>query len=291
MDITQLKMFQTVVECGTMAKASMQLHCVPSNITTRIKQLEEELGSPLFYREGKTLKLTPSGEIFLEYCHKILALCDEAKRSIHPDAPPSGPLRIGAIESSASTHLPRLLAQYHQHYPDVSIQIITGTWKQLLLDVSQHKLDAAMVAGAIDFPCLNKVEIYQENMVLIAPASMGIIRNQEDLINKEIFMWTEGCPYRAALETWLKLKHISLPITSITNYATIIGCVSAGLGVSLIPKSIYAQYKNLPQLCSYEFDRLATSPVHFFWHQKILNHKARDAFLKLLTLEFLEKNQ
>ncbi|MGN7651423.1 LysR family transcriptional regulator, partial [Acinetobacter baumannii] len=102
MDIAQLKMFQTVVECGTMAKASMQLHCVPSNITTRIKQLEEELGAPLFYREGKALKLTPSGEIFLDYCHKILALCDEAKRSIHPDAPPSGPLKIGAIESSAT---------------------------------------------------------------------------------------------------------------------------------------------------------------------------------------------
>lgn len=94
MDITQLKMFQTVVECGTMAKASLQLHCVPSNITTRIKQLEEELGAPLFYREGKALKLTPSGEIFLDYCHKILALCDEAKRSIHPDAPPSGPLKL-----------------------------------------------------------------------------------------------------------------------------------------------------------------------------------------------------
>ena len=97
MDIAQLKMFQTVVECGTMAKASMQLHCVPSNITTRIKQLEEELGAPLFYREGKSLNLTPSGEIFLDYCHKILALCDEAKRSIHPDAPPSGPLKLGLL--------------------------------------------------------------------------------------------------------------------------------------------------------------------------------------------------
>lgn len=105
MDITQLKMFQTVVECGTMAKASLQLHCVPSNITARIKQLEEELGTPLFYREGKSLKLSPSGEIFLNYCHQILALCDEAKRSIHPDAPPSGPLKIGAIESSATTRL------------------------------------------------------------------------------------------------------------------------------------------------------------------------------------------
>ncbi|WP_258292535.1 LysR substrate-binding domain-containing protein, partial [Escherichia marmotae] len=76
----------------------------------------------------------------------------------------------------------------------------------------------------------NKLGIYQEEMVLIASQSLGEIYNQEDLIGKEIFMWTEGCPYRAALEEWLKLKNISLPITSITSYATIIGCVSAGSG-------------------------------------------------------------
>lgn len=56
---------------------------------------------------------------------------------------------------------------------------------------------------------LNKLSIYQEDMVLIASHSLGEIRCQEDLIGKEIFMWTEGCPYRAALEEWLKLKNIS----------------------------------------------------------------------------------
>ncbi|MBV6563156.1 LysR family transcriptional regulator [Acinetobacter baumannii] len=286
MDINQLKMFQTVVECGTMAKASLQLHCVPSNITTRIKQLEEGLGAPLFYREGKSLKLTPSGEIFLDYCHKILALCDEAKRSIHPDAPPSGPLKIGAIESSATTRLPNLLAKYHQRYPEVSIQIITGTWKQLLVDISQHKLDGAIVAGNIEFPMLNKLSIYQEDMVLIASHSLGEIHCQEDLIGKEIFMWTEGCPYRAALEEWLKLKNISLPITSITSYATIIGCVSAGSGVALVPKSIYEQYKNLAHIQSYKFEDPAFMQNHFFWHKKLSNHKARDIFIELIKSEF-----
>ncbi|MFK8984601.1 LysR family transcriptional regulator [Acinetobacter seifertii] len=287
MDIAQLKMFQTVVECGTMTKASMQLHCVPSNITTRIKQLEEELGAPLFYREGKSLNLTPSGEIFLNYCHKILALCDEAKRSIHPDAPPSGPLKIGAIESSATTRLPSLLAKYHQRYPEVSIQIITGTWKQLLVDISQHKLDGAIVAGNIEFPMLNKLGIYQEEIILIAPESFGEIHCQEDLIGKEIFMWTEGCPYRAALEEWLKLKNISLPITSITSYATIIGCVSAGSGVSLVPKSLFEQYKNLTNIRGYKFEHLAFMQNQFFWHKNVSNHKARDMFLELIKYEFI----
>ncbi|WP_212515280.1 LysR family transcriptional regulator [Acinetobacter soli] len=290
MEISQLRMFHTIVEAGSMAQAALRLHCVPSNITTRIKQLEEELNTALFYRDEKRLQLTPSGEIFLDYCQKILALCDEAKRSVHPDAAPSGPLRIGAIESSATTRLPQLLAKFHQRYPEVNIQITTGTWKQLLLDVSQHKIDGAIVAGSIEFPLLKKFEIYQENMVLIAAESLGEISTQEDLIGKEIFMWTEGCPYRAALEDWLKLKNISLPMTSITSYATIIGCVSAGSGVSLIPKSMYEQYKNLPQLCAYQFDHLTAIQNQFFWHQNVLNHKARDAFLALLQQEFSTKN-
>jgi DNA-binding transcriptional LysR family regulator len=63
MDIQQLRMFQSIVECGSMAQAATKLHCVPSNITTRIKQLEQN-SKPLFLREGKTLKLTASGEIF-----------------------------------------------------------------------------------------------------------------------------------------------------------------------------------------------------------------------------------
>ena len=286
MEIHQLRMFQSIVECGSMVQAAQQLHCVPSNVTTRIKQLEQELGTELFHREGKRLQLTASGEIFLGYCHKILALCNEAKQSVHPDAPPSGPLKIGAIESSATTRLPHLLAKVHQLYPDVSVQIITGTWKQLLLDVSQHKLDGAIVAGNIEFPLLNKLNIYQEDMMLIVPPSFDEIRCQEDLIGKEIFMWTEGCPYRAALEAWLKLKNISLPITSITSYTTIIGCVSAGSGVSLVPKSIYEQYKHYAHFKGYAFKQLSSMQNIFFWHQNIHHHKARDAFLSLIQSEF-----
>lgn len=286
MEIHQLRMFQTIVESGSMVQAAQQLHCVPSNITTRIKQLEQELGTQLFLREGKRLHLTASGKVFLDYCHKILALCDEAKRSIHPDATPSGPLRIGAIESSATTRLPHLLAKFHQLYPDVSVQIITGTWKQLLFDVSQHKLDGAIVAGNIDFRLLNKLEIYTENMVLIAPNSFQSIEHQHDLMGKEIFMWTEGCPYRAALESWLKLVGLTLPITDITSYATIIGCVSAGSGISLVPKSIFEQYKNYSNLKAYEFKQLTSMQNAFFWHKNVSHHKARDAFLNLLKSEF-----
>jgi DNA-binding transcriptional LysR family regulator len=111
MELAQIRMFKTVAELGSIARAAEVL-CVPSNITARIKSLEAELGVALFLREGRGLRISPSGQTFLAYASKILALTAEAKRAVDPAAEPFGPLRIGAIESSATGRLPRLLAKF-----------------------------------------------------------------------------------------------------------------------------------------------------------------------------------
>lgn len=117
MEIAQLRMFKTVHDLGSIVRAAEVLHCVPSNITARLKSLERELGATLFFREGRGLRISPAGEVLLDYARKILTLADEARHALGPAAAPSGPLRIGAIESSASGRLPRLLAKYHALYP------------------------------------------------------------------------------------------------------------------------------------------------------------------------------
>ena len=110
MELAQLKMVRAVAQTGSVAQAALQLHCVPSNITTRIKQLESELGTPLFIRAGRGLAISAAGEIFLGYCERILALVDESKRAGDANAIPRGTLRIGAVESSASGRLPPAFA-------------------------------------------------------------------------------------------------------------------------------------------------------------------------------------
>ncbi|VDR26264.1 HTH-type transcriptional regulator gltR [Raoultella terrigena] len=115
MDLSQLKMFKTVAEQGSIARASERLHCVPSNITNRIKLLETELGVSLFIRKGRGLVITPSGEILLEYASKILTYCQEARRALEPSSEPGGILRIGAIESAATGRLPMVLSKFHQN--------------------------------------------------------------------------------------------------------------------------------------------------------------------------------
>lgn len=286
MELAQLKMVKAVAQTGSVAQAALQLHCVPSNITTRIKQLESELGTPLFIRAGRGLAISAAGEVFLDYCERILALVEESKRAVDSNAIPRGKLRIGAVESSASGRLPPLLAEYHRRYPQVELELVTGAWAQLLDDLQHHRIDAALVAAGGKRPKLEQSVVYSERLVLIASASSAPIEDARDLAGRTLLVWPLGCPYRAALENWLKPHDIKPAIASYASWGTIIGCVSAGIGVALAPEGILARYEQADQLTSYRFDELAAVDNLLFWHKDTQRHLARDAFAGLLRETF-----
>jgi len=285
MELQQLRMFKHIADSGSITKAAEQLHCVPSNITTRIRNLEDELGNPLFIRKGRGLVLSPSGDIFLEYVNRILSLCNEAKRAIEPCKTPSGKLSIGAIESSATSRLPSLLSKFHQLYPQIDIEFSTATWKHLEESVAKYELDSAIIAVKSVNPALECLEIYSEELVLIASSSFEAITSATSLIGKNIYMWPDGCPYRRALVTWLDNNGVSVPITSIASYGTILGCVSSGAGVSLVPRGVYEQFKLIGGIEGYVFEQLKPITNYFIWNKNTGYHSAKEAFLELILTE------
>ena len=125
MDLSDLRMFQAVATAGGITRAAALLHRVPSNVTTRIKKLESDLDVALFVREGKRLRLSPQGKVLLDYANRLLSLAEEARGAMH-EATPRGVLHLGAMESTAAIRLPSLLAEIHQRYPDLSIELRTG---------------------------------------------------------------------------------------------------------------------------------------------------------------------
>lgn len=282
MELSQLKMVNAVARTGSIARAAEQLHCVPSNITNRLKQLECELGTPLFTRVGRGLKISAAGEIFLGYSERILALVDEAKRALDDQAEPSGLLRLGAIESCAGGRLPPLLAQYHRRYPKVSVELVTGTWSQLFTQLQQQRIDGALVAVDTLPPRLKQTVLYHEPLVLISSAGSAPIHSASDLQGQHLFMWPQGCPYRSALENWLARHGLNLPITGYASWGTIIGCVSVGAGVSLIPEGVLERYAQSATLNIQRFSDLLPVDNRFVWHQDVQRHNARDAFARLL---------
>src|SRR5262249_35128719 len=132
MDLTDLHIFRSVVQAGGVTRAAEKLNRVQSNVTTRVRQLESELGVELFVREGKLL---------LDYADRLLDLAEEAREAVH-DAEPRGLLRLGTGEATAAMRLPVPMNEYLGRYPDVTLELRTGNTRELTAAVLAGELDA-----------------------------------------------------------------------------------------------------------------------------------------------------
>src|SRR5215472_18232398 len=99
MELRQLEIFRALAEELHFTKAAARVHCVQSNVTTQIRALEQELGTPLFDRLAKRVVLTDAGRRFLPYADKILSSIAEGRAAVSDGVKPAGPLCIGAPES------------------------------------------------------------------------------------------------------------------------------------------------------------------------------------------------
>src|SRR5256885_16154008 len=124
MDLTALQIFRSVVEQGGVNKAAAKLHRVPSNVTTRIKQLEEQLGAKLFSRIGRRLTLSHEGKLLLPLADQLLRLSSEAEAALR-NKKPRGTLRTGALESTPASRLPPVRSPYHESNPNARPRLST----------------------------------------------------------------------------------------------------------------------------------------------------------------------
>lgn len=241
MDLTQLRMFCSVAETGSVARAAEQLHRVPSNLTTRLRQLEQELGTDLFIREKQRLRLSPMGHNFLCYAQRILALSEEAL-SMTRSGEPAGNFSLGSMESTAATRLPVLLAAYHQRYPAVALSLITGTSGEIIERVRAGTLAAALVDGPVAYDEINGCISFHEEMVLISSPDHPEIHSAADASGDTLFAFRASCSYRLRFESWFRENGIQPGnIMEIQSYHAMMACVASGAGLAMIPLSVLSQ--------------------------------------------------
>ena len=241
MDLQALKFFRAVAELGSISGAARELNYAQSNLTTKIQQLETELQTTLFYRHNRGTSLTDKGKVLLSYTDEIFHLLDEVRNVMNDEQTPKGPLVIGSMETTAAVRLPILLSKYHREYPAVDLTLKTGPTEQNVQDVLQYELDGAFVAGPIKHPDLTYKTVIEEELVLITD-SFDLSSIQE-IKNRTILVFRNGCSYRARFEEWL--HHEGVLPEKIMEFGTldgIIGCVSAGLGISLLPRSVVEKH-------------------------------------------------
>src|ERR1700759_783981 len=198
MDFVDLQVFKSVVDEGGIIKAARKLHRVPSSVTTRVKQLEASLGVTLFHRDRQRLHLSPTGELLLSYAERLIQLSDEA-RSVVSGGTPRGVLKLGALESTTASRLPRILADFHRRYPEVRLELTTGTNDALVGQVADRRLDAAFTAEAPGLRALQHHPVFAERLVIISHPDHPPIRRARDVEGASVIAFPEGCPYRRVL--------------------------------------------------------------------------------------------
>lgn len=276
-----LRIFQAVAVEGSITKAANRLGYVQSNITTRIRQLEDELNTKLFYRHSKGMTLTAPGKKLLSYAEKILHLLEEAQRAVNDSSDPSGPLSLGSCQTAAAVYVPKVLAEYHKVYPTVDLSLITGHSSDLIQKVLHFELDGAFVNSPVVHPDLVEEVIFEEELVL---ATAAFETDPNCVRHKPILMNSAGCFYRKQMEGWIHAEGIVNPrMMEFNTLDAIIGGVIAGLGVSLIPRSTILKLEEAGLVNTFPIPSPYRSVnTAFIRHRDILLTSALTKFIEML---------
>jgi DNA-binding transcriptional LysR family regulator len=248
LDLDALRIFKTVADEGGVTRAARKLNRVQSNVTTRVKQLEARLKTTLFLRENRKLILSPEGRLLLNYADRLLHLSAEAQAALH-EGKPRGVFRIGTLESTAAARLPPVLSRYHLAYPEVQMELVTGTTAALVKRVLDRDIEAAFVAEPFTTDGLAMQTAFVEDIVLITPKSYPRIRSPKDLGRSTVIAFAAGCAYRRRLEDWLaRDKMVPDRFMEFGSYHAIVACVAAGAGIALAPRSVLKTIPNVDEI-------------------------------------------
>ena len=266
-DLESLSIFLAVVEEGGVVRAAEKLHRVPSNVTTRIRQLEEFLGVRLFRREGRTLSLSAEGETLLNYSVRLLRLADEAVSELRTGRP-QGTFRLGSLESTAGSRLAPVLSRYHAEHPGVVVELLTGTTGALVNRVMNFEIEAAFVsepfAASAD---LASLPVFQEELFLVTSKEIDKVCTARDLGRSTMIAFAQGCSYRKRLEDWLGADNV-IPERALefASYQGMIACVAAGTGFAIVPQSLLVALGATEKVNRHPLpDRIARNRTHLVW--------------------------
>jgi len=241
MEINDLRIFQAVAYEKSISKAALKLGYAQSNITMRIKLLENKLNTTLFIRNNKGTVITYKGEKLLKYANKILELIDEVNEEFLPAKIDSN-LKIGATQTISASILPKLFSLFHEKNSGISLILKTEKQKVLLDMIIKGELDGAFVSGKIASSKVKEIFTFKEELALMSSISINDTYNLTIpiIVNSDI-----NCPYRKLLQKWVSYNS-SRPITIIEfdSLESILSGITEGLGVSLLPKSILHENNN-----------------------------------------------
>ncbi|MEK4387021.1 LysR family transcriptional regulator [Solibacillus sp. FSL W7-1464] len=253
MELRQLRYFVEVAEREHISEAAEHLHVAQSAISRQIANLEEELGTPLFERIGRNVKLTPVGKIFLEHCITALKGIDFAAKQVEEYLDPAkGTIKIGFPTSLASYVLPTVISAFKKEYPDISFHLRQGSYKYLIDAVKNRELNLALLGPLPPKDeAINTTVLFSENIHALLPATHPLAKKESinlvDLRHDQFVLFPEGYILnKVAVDACRSVGFIPNITTEGEDMDALKGLVAAGIGVTLLPES--SLYDSTPRM-------------------------------------------
>ncbi len=235
MDTNLLKYFVTVADEKSISKAARKLNSAQSNTTAKIQQLEKNLNCKLFHRVPIGVVLTKQGEKLYIHASEILKKIEIAtldmKNSLVEEK-----LLIASTEGNAVTKIGDFLVKIHKDFPNIKLELITNTTQEVKNLILNYKVDLGFISGIPnenEFEILNMID---ETLVIVEPKDKEV---------PEVFIgFKKGCAYsHFAQEYFYQLNQKEYKKLEFASYETILACVEAGMGKSILPLSIIKKLK------------------------------------------------
>lgn len=236
-ELADLHVFDAVVRCRGVTRAARELKRAQSNVSARIHKLESAVGVALFERQGRGLRLTPTGEALLPYAQRLLALASEARGAVSHRGT-GARLRLGFVEGVAGVALPAALLSVRQRFPEVGLELQPGRADMLTEQLIDGRLDAALLPGpGASDTRLHSSCVLREPLVALAPLGSPNLGSSGELRHARLIALADGWPDVYQMQQWIGSTSPEPPMLVRSLY-TLMACVAGGAGVAVLPRSM-----------------------------------------------------
>lgn len=287
MDIRRLKYFVTICEEGNISKAAKKLHIAQPPLSQQLKLLEDELGTKLFERDTRNIKITDAGKTLLYKSKQILELMDSTIKEVRDvNDGLTGKLSIGTVSSAGATILPQLISNFHNKFPHISFEIIDEDTPKITELLTNGLIDIGIIRTPYNLDGFQSISLTDDPMIVISK-KVYWNDNTKSLYLKDL----SGVPL-------LVQRRYEQDIISLCNQAgfepniicrsndvrTIILWSISDMGLAIVPKNcihlipntnLFYKELNEPSL------RVGTSII---WSDKRYNSSATRHFIECLDL-------
>ena len=279
MDLKRIEIFCKIVDLKSFTRAAAELRLAQPTVSEHIRLLEEELGEKLLERSGRSVQLTPAGQLFHPYARRLLQLRDEARQALagfRGDL--AGKLLIGASTIPGAYLLPEHLKRFKTAHPAVELSLRIASTRQTLNDLIEGKLELVLTGASSKNTQLNFTQIAKDQLVLVVDSGHPWVLRPaippRQLLEQPFILREEGSGTRTTMAESLQKLGIRLNelavVAEMGNNETVREAVKAGIGAAVISRRAVAE-----DIAAGSLQIIPVKGLHMTRHIYLVRHQRR----------------